>query len=120
MKDLAWHRPDGGEMTEAEWRESTLRAFGFRLCGEAMDEVNERGEPITGDTLLLLMNAQPDAVRFVLPTAHPGVEWEILVDTAGTGVSEPTGRLDVGASVAVGGRSLQLLRAWPTHGGGRG
>jgi isoamylase len=120
MKDLAWHRPDGGEMTEAEWRQSTLGAFGFRLCGEAMDEVDERGEPVTGDTLLVLLNARPDAVRFVLPTAHPGFEWEVLVDTAGTGVSEPTGRLDVGASLAVGGRSLQLLRAWPPHGGGPG
>jgi glycogen operon protein len=120
MKDLAWHRPDGGEMTETEWRESTLRAFGFRLCGEAMDEVNERGEPVTGDTLLVLLNAQPDVVRFVLPTAHPGFEWEVLVDTARTGLTEPAGRLDVGASVAVGGRSLQLLRAWPAHGGGPG
>ena len=116
MKDLTWHRPDGAEMAEAEWRESTLRAFGFRLCGEAMDEVDERGEPATGDTLLVLLNAQPDAMDFVLPTAHPGVEWEILVDTAPTTASGPTRRLNVGTSVAVNGRSLQFLQAWPSRG----
>ena len=111
MKDLAWHRPDGGEMAEAEWRQSTLRAFGFRLCGEAMDDVNERGEPITGDTLLVLLNAEPESVDFVLPPAHPGIGWEVVVDTGGPGMPEPRPRLDEGARVAVGGRSLQVLRA---------
>ena len=59
-------------MAEAEWQQSTLRAFGLRLCGEAMDHVNERGEPITDDTLLVLLNAKPESVEFVLPAAHPG------------------------------------------------
>ena len=111
MKDLTWLRPDGGEMTEAEWFQSTLRAFGFRLCGEEMDEVDERGEPITDDTLLVLLNAQPDAVRFVLPDAHPGIGWELLVDTAVSQVGTAR-RFDVGASVSVGGRSLLLFRAY--------
>jgi pullulanase/glycogen debranching enzyme len=82
MKDLVWLRPDGGEMTETEWRQSTLRAFGFRLCGDAMDEVDERGQPIIGDTLLVLLNAGAKSVPFVLPDAHPGNAWECLIDTA--------------------------------------
>ena len=110
MKDLTWHRPDGGEMAEAEWRQSTLRAFGFRLCGEAMDDVDERGEPITDDTLFVLLNAEPGSVDFVLPPAHPGIGWEVVVDTAGMGIPEPP-RLDEGARVALVGRSLQVLRA---------
>ena len=75
MKDLTWHRPDGGEMAEAEWRQARLHAFAFRLCGEAMDDVNDRGEPVTGDTLLVLLNALPEPVDFLLPGAHPGVAW---------------------------------------------
>ncbi len=111
MKDLIWLRPDGGEMAETEWHQSTLRAFGFRLCGQAMDEVDDRGEPITDDTLLVLLNAQPDAVSFVLPDAHPGAFWEVLVDTAlGDGASERP-QFPVGASVNLAGRSFQLLRA---------
>ena len=111
MKDLTWHRPDGGEMAEVEWRQATLRSFGFRLCGEAMDDVNERGEPITDDSLLVLLNAEATGVEFVLPGAHPGVAWELVVDTAGPGMVEPSPRLEVGARTTVAGRSLQVLRA---------
>jgi len=111
IKDLVWLRPDGGEMTEAEWRAATLRAFGFRLCGEAMDDVDERGEPITDDTLLILLNANPEPTRFVLPDAHPGIRWEVLVDTA-IGGEGPAPRLhEVGATATLAARSLQLLRA---------
>jgi isoamylase len=111
MKDLAWLRPDATELTEAEWRAATLRAFGLRLCGEAMDEVDERGEPVTDDTLLVLLNAESDVVEFVLPDAHPGHGWEVLVDTAES--APPTGppRQPVGARLGVAGRSLRLLRA---------
>ncbi len=112
MKDLTWHRPDGGEMAEAEWRQATLRAFGFRLCGDAMDDVNERGEPTTDDTLLVLLNAEPEPVDFVLPAAHPGAGWELVVDTGDSGMPDPPPRLDEGSRVAVVGRSLKVLRAW--------
>ena len=90
MKDLTWHRPDGGEMAEAEWRQATLRAFGFRLCGDAMDDVDERGEPITDDTLLILLNAEPESVDFVLPIAHPGAGWDVEVDTGEAGMLDPS------------------------------
>jgi len=112
MKDLTWHRPDGGEMAEAEWRQATLRVFAFRLCGEAMDDVNERGEPITDDTLLVLLNAEADAVEFVLPGVHPGVAWDLVVDTGCAGMPEPPPRLEIGDRASVAGRSLQVLRAW--------
>jgi hypothetical protein len=39
----------------------------------------------------------------------------IGVDHANRDPRRPTGRLDVGISVTVGGRSLQLYPAWPPH-----
>ena len=110
MKDLLWIRPDGGEIDEAEWRDVTLQAFGFRLCGVAMDDVNEHGEPITDDTLLVLLNASPEAIAFTLPDAHPGVRWEVVVDTREDGGAKQV-LVDVGAILDVAGRSLALLRA---------
>jgi isoamylase len=110
MKDLVWLRPDGGEMTPAEWQQATLRAFGFRLCGHAMDEVDERGNVITDDTLLVLLNGGADAASFVLPDAHPGTRWEVLVDTVRV-LDEPRPRLAVGAGMQLADRSLALLRA---------
>jgi glycogen operon protein len=111
MKDIVWLRPDGVEMSEGEWRQSTLRAFGFRLCGEGMDEVNDRGEPITDDTLLVVLNAQPEAIRFVLPDAHPGSRWEVVLDTSAPVPAASPRWADVGDGVAVDGRSVVLLRA---------
>ena len=111
MKDLVWYAPNGAEMTEAEWRAATLHALGLRLCGEAMDDVNARGEPITGDTLLILLNTAPEPARFVLPDAHPGIRWEGLVDTSDP--REPPRRVlrEIGAAVSLPPRSLQLFRA---------
>ncbi len=112
MKDLVWFDADGGEMTPAEWQQSTLPAFGFRLCGQAMDEVDEHGEVITDDTLLVLFNGRAEDVAFVLPDAHPGRRWEVLVDTA-CHRDEPGPRFDVAAKMALAARSLVLLRACP-------
>jgi isoamylase len=111
MKDLIWLRPDGGEMTEPEWLVATVRGFGFRLCGEAMDDVNEHGEPITDDTLLILLNANPEATSFVLPDAHPGVRWEVLIDTRIGGEACASSLYAVGETVTLAASSLQFLRA---------
>jgi glycogen operon protein len=111
MKDLVWIRPDGGEMSGGEWRDTTRQAFGYRLCGLAMDEVNERGEPITDDTLLVLFNAGAEKVQFVLPDAHPGNAWEMLVGTSsGKEAAEPH-RFDVGSKIELLEKSMMLLRA---------
>jgi glycogen operon protein len=111
LKDLAWLRPDGQEMTGAEWARAAFAAFGFRLCGQVMDDVNERGEPITDDTLLVLLNAGPTAVTFALPTAWPRQAWEVLLDTAAPDGAGKPAVLDEHAALALLERSVILLRA---------
>jgi pullulanase/glycogen debranching enzyme len=102
--------PDGTEMTEAQWQEGDRHALGFRLCGQAMEDVDDRGQPITDDTLLVLMNAQSSSVPFVLPSAEPGVAWERLLDTArDDGPGE--GILKAHDTLPLAGRSLVFLRA---------
>src|SRR5213075_2414509 len=59
-----------------------LRSIGMMLSGDAIEEVDERGELITGDTLLILLNAHSDAVPFTLPAIDAQQRWERLVDTA--------------------------------------
>jgi len=113
-----WHtlevfrkRPDGSEMSDSEWHDARVQAFGYRLCELAMDESNERGEPITDDTLLILFNASAEPVDFVLPDAHPGKLWELLVDTAREEEPENLVRLNVGSKIEMTGRSAMVLRA---------
>jgi glycogen operon protein len=98
-------------MTEAEWARAALSSFGFRLCGQVMDDVNDRGEAITDDTLLVLLNAGPAGVTFALPTAWPRRAWEVLLDTAAPDEAVKPAVLDEGAAFELMERSVVLLRA---------
>ena len=79
-KDLAWLRPDGQEMTDEEWA-SGRRCLGLRLSGDAIEEVDDMGEPIVGDTFLILLNAHDDPISFVLPSYGDRVRWDPVLDT---------------------------------------
>jgi glycogen operon protein len=81
VKDLSWFRPDGKEMTEENWQDPLARCIGLRLAGDAIDEVDAQGEPITDDTLLILLNAHHEPLPFTLPAHRPGVKWELVLDT---------------------------------------
>ena len=83
-KDIAWLRPDGGEMIAADWFDPALHALGLILHGDAIVELGPRGEPVFGDTLAILLNAGRDPVRFDLSghAEHAPRNWETLIDTA--------------------------------------
>jgi hypothetical protein len=51
------------------------------LPGEATDEVNARGRPIRGRTLLLLLNGGTRSRAFVLPKVERPGRWEELLNT---------------------------------------
>jgi glycogen operon protein len=66
--DIMWVRPDGKEMQHADWHAKDNHVLGMLIFGEATDEVDDRGRPIHGDTLLLLLNGGERDVGFTLPT----------------------------------------------------
>jgi glycogen operon protein len=80
--DIAWLDPSGAEMTDETWNAPDVRALGVRLNGDAIFDLDERGRRITGDTLLMLLNASADPLPFVLPAVGANEGWEMLVDTA--------------------------------------
>jgi len=51
------------------------------LSGSAMQELSERGDPIVGDTLLVLLNAHSDKVPFTLPPLEGEQRWQRVFDT---------------------------------------
>ena len=116
VKDLAWFRPDGREMTEDDWNNPNTRCLGLRLSGDAVDEVDSRGEPVVDDTLLLLLNAHHEPVAFVLPAHRRGLRWESLLDSRLTDGLPARGLLRGGDSYALEGRALALLRLRPKPG----
>jgi len=81
IKDISWFSPDGREMTDEEWSAESVRYLGVRLAGNALDEVDELGQPVAGDTLLILLNADHEPVPFVLPAHKKGTRWVLILDT---------------------------------------
>jgi glycogen operon protein len=97
-------------MTDEDWGNPFARCLGLRLAGDAIDEVDERGNCIIDDTLLMLLNAHHEPIPFVIPAHRARVRWELLLDT-----QDPTGirqqrPLRGGETYALEARSLALLR----------
>lgn len=81
------------------------------LNGHGILTPSERGEPVVDDSFLVLFHADADAGAFVLPQASWGAAWRRVLDTERGFAAEGEGeRYEAGATVAVLGRSLWLLR----------
>jgi isoamylase len=82
VKDVAWLDTSAREMTDADWSATQVRHLGVLLAGDAIDEVDERGRQVRGESLLLLLNAGRSATTFALPAAPGGGTWRLVFDTA--------------------------------------
>ena len=82
VTDISFFEPSGKDMSDEAWSTGFIRCMGVRLAGDLIGDVDERGEKIVGDTLLLLLNAHYEPLPFVLPAAKAGQHWERLLDTA--------------------------------------
>ncbi len=84
-KDVVWLRRDGAEMTAADWARRSNHVLGMLIDGRAGDETDDRGRPVMGDSLLLLLNGSSRSCHFTLPKRSlPGV-WHELIHTARPG-----------------------------------
>jgi isoamylase len=88
VKDISWFNPAGEEMTDADWQAGFIKCMGVRLAGDLIGDIDERGEPIQGETLLLLFNAHHEAILFAVPKTKGEHHWERLLDTAESGDAE--------------------------------
>ncbi|MBU8545051.1 MULTISPECIES: glycogen debranching protein GlgX [Roseomonadaceae] len=68
LPDVAWLRPDGAAMAEADWHDAENRALLALLHKD-------------GDRCLLALNAGP-ARPLALPAPRPGHRWTLLADSA--------------------------------------
>ena len=110
VKDIGWFTPEGVEMSNQNWGEDAAKSIGVYLNGDALDMVSSRGQPVTDDTFLFLLNGASLCQTFTLPGPEWAVAWMHQVDTA-TGTCVDEGDIHpAGSDLQVEGRSLVLLR----------
>jgi isoamylase len=108
IKDIVWFNANGGEMTDDAWGASFARCLGMRLAGDLLDEVDEHGDRIVDDTLVILFNADKDRITFTLPPRVPLGHWTRLVDTSEDGGGRPA--VHASDTYELQGRSVVVLQ----------
>jgi glycogen operon protein len=108
VKDISWYEPSGKEMSDEAWDRDFIRCLGVRLAGDAMDEVDDRGERMIGDTMLFLLNAHHENMDFRVPRLPVGKFWELLIDTMEDRRARRTTR--GGYRYDLGSRSMAIFR----------
>jgi glycogen operon protein len=126
VKDLAWFRPDGKEMTDEDWDKGFVRSLALRLAGDAIEETDEKGRRLVDDTFLILLNAHHEPLDFTLPAHKRGVRWQSVLDTSWNhGHRREVIVLKGGENYPLSARSIALLklrsqRRQPPSGAGAG
>jgi glycogen operon protein len=108
IKDISWFESSGKEMSDAAWGAGFVKCLGVRLAGDLIGDVDERGEPVVGETLRLLLNAHHEPLPFTLPETKPGQHWESLLDTAAPNAAAKA--FPAGQQFPLQDRALALLR----------
>ena len=108
--DIGWFTPAGAQMSEADWRNRESRSIAVYLNGQAIGAMDQRGEPITDDTFLVMLNAWHQPLAFTLPGGGWAGSWSSVIDTATGQCTEGPGTVEAGGSISVGARSLMVLR----------
>ncbi|WP_062345590.1 glycogen debranching protein GlgX [Herbidospora yilanensis] len=114
VRDIVWLTPAGKEMDDSDWHAGYSKAVAVFVNGDAISEPGPRGERITDDSFLLLINAHHESLTFTLPGRDFAVSWKSLFDTAtGSGgtAQPPADVRHTGADIDVAARSFRVLRA---------
>jgi isoamylase len=107
VKDVTWVNANGQEMQQQDWDDPNVRCFGMMLDGRAqVSGIRKRGQDAT---LLLVLNAWQEGVRFTLPEAADGKGWIRLIDTNLPDNADEQAHFEIGAAYDVTGRSFLLF-----------
>ena len=79
VREITWINASGGEMQQDDWGDGNMRCFGMLLDGRAPRTGIKR---VASDpTLLLVMNAYHEGVKFRIPEVAGGSHWRCFIDT---------------------------------------
>lgn len=110
IKDVVWYNAKGTEMTESDWQNANLFWIGALFNGLALNEMDEKGNSIQGDSFLVLINSDYRSVAFHMPCLNPGNCWERVLDTSQELLPDEACAFQGDELYNLRGRSLALLR----------
>ena len=106
VSDISWLRHDGEGMTDDDWSNSETRSLAVFLAGNGLEDVDDGGNELCDDDMLLIVNSHGDPIDFLLPFPEDDRSWELLIDTAHDDAEE---RKRGGEKTPIAGASLKLL-----------
>ncbi len=109
-KDATWLRPDGGELTAKDWGAAEAATLALLTDGQAMDERDDAGRPVTDDTLCLFLNAEPRVIDYTLPDEVRSLAWEVALDSSPASAARIVSHA-TSVVVSVPPRAVVLIRA---------
>jgi isoamylase len=107
LPDSWWFRPDGRRMTRRDWA-NERGAIGLFLNGDEIPALTPSGDRVSDDSFLVLVNAHPEPVTFLLLPRRFGPRWQLELSTLDPS-AEPTVH-PARSEVVVESHSLLLLR----------
>lgn len=113
ISDIVWFNPDGRMMSEGDWNKGFAKSISIFINGEQIHGFDERGDRISDNSFLILLNAHWEPLEFVVPEARFGEQWELVFDTAIGSFERRSAHsrtYKTGETVALEDRSMVLLR----------
>jgi len=108
--DVWWFRRDGRRMTRRDWENAELGWLGVFLSGDHTDMVDAHGQPVNGDSFLVVVNVSPEDVMFRLPAARLGARWTVELTSADPWLAAGERMLRAREELYVSSRSITVLR----------
>jgi glycogen operon protein len=109
-EDIAWFRPNGARMREADWHRDGVASLGVFLNGHGIPTPDKHGDRIIDATFYYMLNAHHEPMEFVLPRRRWGTRWTLVFDTAADPLGAPDERaFSASDRVMVESRSMVLL-----------
>jgi glycogen operon protein len=79
VRDASWFNANGEYMSDGDWDDGNMRCFGMLMDGRSQATgIRRRG---SAATMLFVLNAYHDIVKFTLPDCTDGKHWKLLFDT---------------------------------------
>ena len=109
-RDLAWFAPHGGQLSTADWFDTSLQTVGMYLDGRGIRHRDERGRRVVDDSYLVWFNAADGDCTVQLPGPPWGDAYELVLSTGYPTGAPPRPTVVAPGPVLLEGRTVWLMR----------